>query len=69
MGINPKTYKDKQKAKENNTLEYIANQWLDVKRHEFSISHYKQTVSRLNRFILPSFGKRDINKIESPGSG
>ena len=64
-GINPKTYKDKQKAKENNTLEYIAHQWLDVKKHEFSISHYKQTVSRLNRFVLPSFGKRDINKIES----
>ncbi|WP_151194431.1 tyrosine-type recombinase/integrase [Cysteiniphilum sp. JM-1] len=65
-GVDPKTYKDKQKAENDKTLEHIAAYWLDVKKNEFSASHYKQTVSRLNRFILPTFGKRSIDKIEAP---
>ncbi len=37
-GVDPKTYKDKQKAENDKTLEHIAAYWLDVKKNEFSAS-------------------------------
>lgn len=37
-GVDPKTYKDKQKAEHDKTLEHIAAYWLDVKKNEFSAS-------------------------------
>lgn len=65
-GINPKTYKDQNKNKADNTLGGVAEKWLDVKKAEVSSRHYSRTVGSFKKHILPIFGKREIDKITTP---
>jgi len=65
--IDPKEYRDEQSRISekalNNTLEYIATQWLDVKKADISVDHATDTRRSLELHIFPHLGKVPIHKI------
>ena len=65
--VDPKEYRDeKNRTSEkahNNTLEYIAAQWLEVKRTDISIDHATDTWRSLELHIFPNLGKMPVHKI------
>ncbi|MCF6282880.1 MAG: integrase domain-containing protein [Candidatus Polarisedimenticolaceae bacterium] len=65
--IDPQEYRDEQsrisEKAHNNTLEYIANQWLEVKKADISADHAKDTWRSLELHIFPHLGKVPIHKI------
>lgn len=65
--IDPKEYRDEQsrisEKAHNNTLEYIAAQWLEVKKADISADHAADTWRSLELHIFPNLGKVPIHKI------
>lgn len=65
--IDPKEYRDEQsrvsEKAHNNTLEYIASQWLDVKKVDISADHVTDTWRSLELHIFPYLGNVPIHKI------
>lgn len=65
--IDPKEYRDDQsrisEKAHNNTLEYIASQWLEIKKADVSANHATDTWRSLQLHIFPSLGKVPIHKI------
>ena len=65
--IDPQEYRDEQsrisEKAHNNTLEYIAAQWLEVKRASVSADHAADTWRSLELHIFPNLGKVPIHKI------
>ncbi len=65
--IDPQEYRDEQsrisKTADNNTLEYIAAQWLEVKKADISGDHASDTWRSLELHIFPQLGKVPIHKI------
>jgi len=65
--VDPKEYRDeKNRTSEkahNNTLEYIAAQWLEVKRTDISIDHATDTWRSLELHIFPNLRKMPVHKI------
>ncbi len=65
--IDPQEYRDEQsrisEKAHNNTLEYIASQWLEVKKADISADHAKDTWRSLELHIFPHLGKVPIHKI------
>jgi integrase len=52
-----------QRFEDANTFEAVSMQWLDKHETEWTESHYKKQVSRLNRHILPAIGDTPIKRI------
>ncbi len=65
--IDPQEYRDEQsrisEKAHNNTLEYIAAQWLEVKKASISTDHAADTWRSLELHIFPNLGKVPIHKI------
>jgi len=65
--IDPKEYRDEQSRISenalNNTLEYIAAQWLEVKKADISEDHATDTWRSLELHVFPHLGKVPIQKI------
>lgn len=65
--IDPKEYRDETSRlndiAHNNTLEYIAKKWLEVKKSTVSDNHAADTWRSLELHIFPSLGKVPIHKI------
>ncbi len=65
--IDPQEYRDEQSRISekafNNTLEYIAAQWLEVKKADISADHAMDTWRSLELHIFPNLGKVPIQKI------
>ena len=65
--IDPQEYRDEQsrisEKAHNNTLEYIATQWLEVKKADISADHAADTWRSLELHIFPTLGKVPIHKI------
>jgi integrase len=65
--IDPQEYRDEQnrisQKAYNDTLEYVAAQWLEVKKSEVSVDHAKDTWRSLELHIFPNLGKVPIHKI------
>ncbi len=65
--VDPKEYRDEQSRKQelehNNTLQYIASKWLEVKKSKVSEDHATDTWRSLELHIFPSLGKVPIHKI------
>ncbi len=65
--IDPKKYRDEQSRlndiAHNNTLEYIAAKWLEVKKTTVSPDHAIDTWRSLKLHIFPSLGKVPLHKI------
>ena len=65
--IDPKEYRDDQSRisenAHNNTLEYIAAQWLQVKKADISADHATDTWRSLELHIFPNLGKVPLHKI------
>ncbi|OOY83952.1 integrase, partial [Solemya velum gill symbiont] len=65
--IDPKEYRDEQsrisEKAHNNTLEYLATQWLEVKKADISADHATDTWRSLELHIFPNLGKVPIHKI------
>jgi len=65
--IDPQEYRDEQsrisEKAHNNTLEYIATQWLEVKKADISLDHAADTWRSLELHIFPTLGKVPIHKI------
>lgn len=65
--IDPQEYRDEQsrisEKAQNNTLEYIAAQWLEVKKADISVDHATDTWRSLELHIFPHLGKVPIHKI------
>lgn len=67
--IDPKEYLEEQQIRNseahNNTLEFIAAQWLEVKKTNVSLDHATDTWRSLELHVFPSLGKVPIHKIVS----
>lgn len=65
--IDPKEHRDEQallnETSHGNTLQYIASQWLEVKKSKVSANHALDTWRSLEGHIFPSLGKLPIHKI------
>lgn len=65
--IDPKEYREEQSRISenafNNTLEYIARQWLEVKKATISADHATDTQRSLELHIFPDMGNVPIHKI------
>lgn len=65
--IDPKEHRDEQnrisEKAHNNTLKYIATQWLVVKKADISANHATDTWRSLELHIFPNLGKVPIHKI------
>jgi len=65
--IDPKEHRDEQsrinEEAHNNTLEYIAAQWLEVKKTTISPDHATDTWRSLELHVFPSIGKIPLHKI------
>lgn len=65
--IDPKEHRDEElrlnEAAHQNTLEYIAAQWLGIKKGNISENHALDTWRSLNNHIFPHIGKLPIHKI------
>lgn len=65
--IDPKEHRDEAKrqheSSHQNTLEHIAQQWLDIKKSSISDNHALDTWRSLNNHIFPHIGKLPIHKI------
>ena len=65
--IDPKEHREEQsrisEKAHNNTLEYIAAQWLEVKKADISVDHANDTWRSLELHVFPSLGKVPIHKI------
>lgn len=65
--IDPKEHRDEQnrisEKAHNNTLEYIADQWLEVKKTQISEDHATDTWRSLELHIFPDLGKMPVHKI------
>ncbi|RDH80798.1 MAG: integrase [endosymbiont of Galathealinum brachiosum] len=65
--IDPKEYRDEEnrinEAAHSNTLEHIAEKWLEVKKANVSADHATDTWRSLELHIFPSLGKVPIHKI------
>jgi hypothetical protein len=65
--IDPKEHRDETSRlndiAHNNTLEYIAEKWLDVKKSNISENHAIDTWRSLELHIFPNLGKVPIHKI------
>jgi len=65
--IGPKEYREEQSRISenafNNTLEYIARQWLEVKKATISADHATDTQRSLELHIFPDMGNVPIHKI------
>ncbi len=65
--IDPKEHREEQSRISenalNNTLEYIASQWLEVKKADISADHATDTWRSLELHIFPNLGKMPIHKI------
>lgn len=65
--IDPKEYRDDQsrisEKAHNNTLEYIAAQWLEVKKANISADHATDTWRSLELHIFPNLGNVPLHKI------
>ncbi len=66
-GIDPKEHRDETSrlndVAHNNTLEYIAKKWLEVKKSTVSENHATDTWRSLELHIFPNLGKVPIHKI------
>ena len=69
-GVNPSEARKQAKAKkaleqeiEGNTLEKVARDWYEVARHEWTEGHATTVLSRMERDIFPTLGKRLIHEI------
>ncbi|MCF6808196.1 tyrosine-type recombinase/integrase [Thiotrichales bacterium 19S9-12] len=65
QGLDPKKEKDNQKAAKMDLFKYTAEEWLKLKKGEFAENHFKQCQRRLERLVLPAFGERPIDEIET----
>jgi len=65
--IDPKEYRDEanrnHEIANNNTLEYIASQWLEVKKSSVSADHATDSWRSLELHIFPTLGKVPLHKI------
>jgi len=65
--LDPQEYRDEQsrisEKAQNNTLEYIAAQWLEVKKADISVNHATDTWRSLELHVFPHLGKVPIHKI------
>ncbi len=65
--IDPKEHRDEQtrlnESAHQNTLEYIAEQWLETKKNSISENHALDTWRSLNNHIFPHIGKLPILKV------
>jgi len=65
--IDPKEYRDEQnrlkEIEHNNTLEFIAAKWLEIKKSKISEDHANDTWRSLELHIFPKLGKYPLNKI------
>lgn len=68
QGIDPSQHKQEaQEAKavntEDNSLRVLANEWLDIKKPEWSDKHYIKIAGLFNNHILPTLGNKPIDDI------
>lgn len=65
--IDPKEHRDEKSRlndiAHNNTLEHIADKWLDVKKSTVSVNHAIDTWRSLELHVFPDLGKVPIHKI------
>jgi len=65
--IDPKEHREERsrisEKAHNNTLEYIASQWLEVKKADISADHARDTWRSLELHVFPNLGKVPIHKI------
>jgi len=47
-------------------LELIANEWFDNRKRSWTEKHAETVLYRLNRYILPTLGKRPLKEITTP---
>lgn len=70
--IDPKDHKTEQTQKHQQahsaTLEYIATQWLEVKRADVSSDHADDIWRSLELHVFPSLGKQPIHKLTAPNA-
>ena len=67
--IDPIAEKQKQRAviqaEQENLFENIVEQWLEVKHSDKTPKHRQDIISKLDRFVYPTFKGRNINSISS----
>ncbi len=68
--VDPSEFKKAQKreimAKEHNTFEKLAQEWLEVRSHGWSAYYTRQVRQRLENDIFPKLGHRPVNAITAP---
>ncbi len=60
-----KAIKSERIAEAQNSFKNIALEWHETRMTEFSSKHRSSTLSRLNKYLFPAFGKKAITKIEA----
>ncbi len=60
---NKKAKVEKEKLQNSLLFGNIVNEFFELKAHELSISHLKRQIARVNIYILPKIGDKEITKI------
>ncbi len=67
--IDPKEYRDEterlNETAHSNTLQFIASQWLEIKKAKVSANHAKDAWRSLELHIFPNLGKLPIHKVSA----
>ncbi|TVP12311.1 integrase domain-containing protein [Shewanella sp. KCT] len=69
-GIDPKTYREEQRLAELKVSEYtlrkVAEEWLNVKKHNITENHATKIWGSLERHVFPSIGNYPLAQIKAP---
>ncbi|MEM5799861.1 MAG: integrase arm-type DNA-binding domain-containing protein [Candidatus Aenigmatarchaeota archaeon] len=62
-GIDPSKARKEEKASEAYNFENVAKEWFEYKSKNWSQSHSSKVWKRLNKYLFPKIGSKDIKKI------